>query len=118
MAYLKPLHAQAQTTQAHFRHAVSHTPDIDTIPHLSVHELLQTSDKYFRLSLSGTFRRSKHTLPDLPYDYNALEPTISAEVMKFHHSKHHQTYVNNLNVAEEKLEEALAKGLFNNCEMI
>jgi Fe-Mn family superoxide dismutase len=54
--------------------------------------------------------RSKHTLPDLPYDYNALEPTISAEIMQLHHSKHHATYVNNLNVAEEKLAEAQAKG--------
>ncbi|ODM91939.1 Superoxide dismutase [Mn], mitochondrial [Orchesella cincta] len=53
--------------------------------------------------------RSKHTLPDLPYDYNALEPVISAEIMTLHHSKHHQTYVNNLNVAEEKLAEAKAK---------
>ncbi|RXG70665.1 Superoxide dismutase [Mn] 1, mitochondrial [Armadillidium vulgare] len=52
----------------------------------------------------------KHTLPDLPYDYNALEPVISAEIMQLHHSKHHQTYVNNFNVAEEKLAEATAKG--------
>lgn len=53
--------------------------------------------------------RMKHTLPDLPYDYNALEPTISAEIMQLHHSKHHNTYVANLNVAEEKLAEAEAK---------
>lgn len=53
--------------------------------------------------------RCKHTLPDLPYDYNALEPTISAEIMKTHHTKHHATYVNNLNVAEEKLAEAIQK---------
>ena len=52
----------------------------------------------------------KHTLPDLPYDYNALEPTISAEIMELHHSKHHATYVNNLNIAEEKIEAANAKG--------
>ena len=52
----------------------------------------------------------KHTLPDLPYDYNALEPTISAEIMQLHHSKHHATYVNNLNIAEEKIEAANAKG--------
>nr|QFZ96018.1 Mn superoxide dismutase [Oxya chinensis] len=54
-------------------------------------------------------KREKHTLPDLPYDYNALEPVISAEIMKLHHSKHHATYVNNLNVAEEKLQEAKSK---------
>jgi len=53
--------------------------------------------------------RFKHALPDLPYDYNALEPVISAEIMQLHHSKHHATYVNNLNVAEEKLQEAVAK---------
>lgn len=33
--------------------------------------------------------RSKHTLPDLPYDYNALAPTVSADIMSLHHSKHH-----------------------------
>ncbi|CAJ0596090.1 unnamed protein product [Cylicocyclus nassatus] len=54
--------------------------------------------------------RAKHSLPDLPYDYNALEPVISAEIMQLHHSKHHATYVNGLNTAEEKLHEALAKG--------
>lgn len=54
--------------------------------------------------------RLKHTLPDLSYDYNALEPVISAEIMQLHHSKHHATYVNNLNIAEEKMAEAVAKG--------
>jgi Fe-Mn family superoxide dismutase len=54
--------------------------------------------------------QAKHTLPDLPYDYNALEPTISADIMQIHHSKHHATYVANLNVAEEKLKEATGKG--------
>lgn len=54
--------------------------------------------------------RSKHTLPDLPYDYGALEPVISAEILQVHHGKHHATYVNNLNIAEEKLAEAQAKG--------
>jgi len=54
--------------------------------------------------------RLKHTLPDLPYDYGALEPYISADIMKLHHQKHHATYVNNLNIAEEKLAEAKEKG--------
>lgn len=62
-----------------------------------------------KLTISALSTRSKHTLPDLPYDYNALEPIISAEIMKLHHTKHHATYVNNLNVAEEKLAEALHK---------
>jgi len=54
-------------------------------------------------------QRGKATLPDLPYDYNALEPVISAEIMQLHHGKHHAAYVNNLNVALEKLDEAKAK---------
>lgn len=44
----------------------------------------------------------KFTLPNLPYDYNALEPVISAEIMQVHHQKHHNAYVTNLNVALEK----------------
>jgi Fe-Mn family superoxide dismutase len=39
------------------------------------------------------------TLPDLPYDYNALEPHIDEQTMRIHHDKHHQTYVDKLNDA-------------------
>jgi len=60
-------------------------------------------------ALSCLVSRGKHTLPDLPYDFNALEPYISADIMKLHHQKHHATYVNNLNIAEEKLAEAKEK---------
>jgi len=56
--------------------------------------------------------RAKHTLPDLPYDYNALEPVISADILQVHHGKHHAAYVNNLNAAEEKLAKAQAEGWF------
>eukprot|EP00467_Chlorarachnion_reptans_P016759 CAMPEP_0114506748 /NCGR_PEP_ID=MMETSP0109-20121206/11600_1 /TAXON_ID=29199 /ORGANISM="Chlorarachnion reptans, Strain CCCM449" /LENGTH=196 /DNA_ID=CAMNT_0001685371 /DNA_START=127 /DNA_END=717 /DNA_ORIENTATION=- len=52
---------------------------------------------------------STYSLPDLKYDYAALEPTISAKIMELHHSKHHQTYVNNLNAALESYAEAEAK---------
>jgi Fe-Mn family superoxide dismutase len=46
----------------------------------------------------------------LPYDYSALEPIISADILQVHHGKHHAAYVNNLNIAEEKFAEAQAKG--------
>jgi Fe-Mn family superoxide dismutase len=47
-----------------------------------------------------------YTLPDLPYDYGALEPHISGEIMELHHSKHHATYVKGANTAVEQLAEA------------
>ena len=40
-----------------------------------------------------------YELPDLPYDYDALEPHIDALTMEIHHSKHHNAYTNNLNAA-------------------
>ncbi|MGE8503658.1 MAG: superoxide dismutase [Pseudomonas sp.] len=42
-----------------------------------------------------------HSLPVLPYAYDALEPHIDAQTMEIHYSKHHQTYINNLNAALE-----------------
>ena len=75
----------------------------------------------------------KHTLPNLPYDINALEPHISAQTLTFHHGKHHQTYVTNLNnlienteLKDKTLEEiifATAKipekiGIFNNAAQV
>lgn len=42
------------------------------------------------------------TLPDLPYDYDALAPFISADIQHLHHDKHHKAYVDNLNKALEK----------------
>ncbi|KAF9485651.1 Mn superoxide dismutase [Pholiota conissans] len=49
----------------------------------------------------GAGKAYKHTLPALPYAYNALEPYIAEEIMTLHHTKHHQAYVNGLNAAEE-----------------
>ena len=49
-----------------------------------------------------------HTLPALPYAYDALEPHIDAKTMEIHHSRHHQTYINNLNAALADLPELAA----------
>jgi Fe-Mn family superoxide dismutase len=51
------------------------------------------------------------TLPPLGYDYAALEPHIDARTMEIHHTKHHQTYVTNLNAAIEKAPELQDKSL-------
>ena len=45
-----------------------------------------------------------YELPPLPYDYNALEPTIDEQTMRIHHGKHHQAYVDNVNKAIEGTE--------------
>ncbi|KAI8444238.1 Fe-Mn family superoxide dismutase, variant [Phakopsora pachyrhizi] len=50
---------------------------------------------------------ARHTLPELPYSYDALEPAISKKIMELHHSKHHAAYVNGLNAAEEAYANAL-----------
>ena len=52
-----------------------------------------------------------HSVPPLPYDYNALEPHIDEQTMRIHHDKHHAAYVNNLNAALEKHPELQAKSV-------
>ena len=54
----------------------------------------------------------EHTLPELPYAYDALEPHIDEQTMRLHHDKHHLGYVNGMNKAEQKLAEARANGDF------
>jgi Fe-Mn family superoxide dismutase len=52
---------------------------------------------------------SKYVLPDLSYDYAALEPNISGRIMELHHDKHHLAYVNGANTAIDALAEARDK---------
>ncbi len=57
---------------------------------------------------------SKYVLPDLPYDYGALEPHISGKIMQLHHDRHHRAYVDGANKAIQKLIESRADQNFDN----
>lgn len=57
---------------------------------------------------------TKYVLPELTYDYSALEPSISARIMELHHSKHHAAYVAGANAALDALDEARSKNDFGN----
>jgi len=57
---------------------------------------------------------AKYTLPDLTYDYSALEPFVSGTIMTLHHDKHHAAYVNGANLALEAMEEARANNALAN----
>ena len=51
-----------------------------------------------------------YTLPDMPYDYGALEPAMSGQILELHHSKHHAAYVKGSNDTLDQLAEARDKG--------
>jgi superoxide dismutase, Fe-Mn family len=53
---------------------------------------------------------TRYVLPDLEYDFGALEPHISGRIMELHHGKHHKAYVDGANKALERLQEARQKG--------
>ena len=59
-----------------------------------------------------------YTLPDLRYDYGALEPCISGRVMELHHGKHHAAYVTGANRAVEALQEARGTSDFSSLSML
>jgi Fe-Mn family superoxide dismutase len=54
---------------------------------------------------------AEHTLPPLPYPYEALEPHIDTQTMQIHHDKHHATYVTNLNNALKEQPDLQAKSI-------
>nr|WP_246439395.1 superoxide dismutase [Bacillus benzoevorans] len=86
-----------------------------------VEELHDNMEQYFsrRQQVGMVFQQAPfvpiggHQLPQLPYAYDALEPYISEEIMRLHHTKHHQSYVDGLNKAEKELEKARDKGDFS-----
>ncbi|KAL3789017.1 hypothetical protein HJC23_008164 [Cyclotella cryptica] len=84
------------------------SPALRAAVHVHSSKLNPEAAKLAAAYLSSAPSGGKHVLPDLPYDYAALQPAISAETMELHHSKHHNTYVTNLNVALEKLDEAVS----------
>lgn len=59
-----------------------------------------------------------YTLPDLEYDYGALEPHVTGQIMELHHSKHHAAYVTGANTVTEKLAEARDKDDFSSITML
>ena len=65
-----------------------------------------TSQSYIK----STLELKPATLPELPYALDALEPTISAEIMEIHHGKHHNAYVTNYNLLLPQLQEAEKNG--------
>ena len=69
-----------------------------------------TNIETFSTSRKFSANQSDFKLPDLPYDYSALEPVLPARIMELHHSKHHAAYVNNLNATLQKRQDALEKG--------
>src|SRR5690606_37174134 len=74
---------------------------------------LRLADEYEEYEENGENRRvgvGQHRLPPLPYDYDALEPYISKEIMRLHHDKHHKSYVDGLNKAEKMMEKARDNG--------
>ncbi len=57
---------------------------------------------------------SKYVLPDLPYDYGALEPHVSGKIMELHHDRHHRSYVEGANKSVQRILEARAEKNFDN----
>lgn len=62
------------------------------------------------VGFDGAWQDGKYALPPLPYAYNALAPVLSEDTLHLHHDKHHQAYVNGLNVALDKMADARQKG--------
>ena len=123
-----PLSGQNQSTNSPDCYSSPSPPFPISTPHSFVSFIWKTKSSDFQMALRSLATRKTLTqglnstrlaqsralqtfsLPDLPYDYGALEPAISGEIMQLHHQKHHQTYITNYNKALEQLHEAIQKG--------
>lgn len=101
-------------TDAEFMYEIS--DDVEHIQH-HLQEVFVQGEEEYELCERGDSERAVpiggHTLPPLPYPYNALEPYISREIMMLHHDKHHRSYVEGLNKAEKMMEEARKTNQFD-----
>mmetsp|Transcript_1769 Transcript_1769/g.2491 ORF Transcript_1769/g.2491 Transcript_1769/m.2491 type:complete len:231 (+) Transcript_1769:15-707(+) len=75
---------------------------------LATTQTIRNCARYSRFFSASAETKDAYKLPELDYGYGALEPHISGEIMEIHHSKHHNTYVTNLNKTEGALKEAQA----------
>ncbi|CCE62909.1 hypothetical protein TPHA_0D02730 [Tetrapisispora phaffii CBS 4417] len=62
-----------------------------------------------RLASSAVFKRTKITLPELKWDFDALEPYVSGKINELHYTKHHQTYVNGFNSSIDQFKDVTEK---------
>lgn len=83
-------------------HGFNHLPTWNPQP--------QSDELYFRNSLFSSVPIGEHSLPPLPYDYDALEPYIDEKTMRLHHDSHHRSYVDGLNYAEKMMAQARRTG--------
>ena len=69
-------------------------------------------------NFANAFENGQYTVPDLPYDYDALEPLYDRQTLKIHHDKHHAKYVKKLNEAVSKLEEVRKSGDYSSIQAV
>ncbi|MGE6259679.1 superoxide dismutase [Heyndrickxia sporothermodurans] len=92
---------------------------LDVSEIIAIQQTVQDIDHFVQRRIGENERQKatvpigKHVLPKLPYSYDALQPYISEEIMRLHHDKHHQSYVDGLNKAEKMMKEAREKNNFD-----
>ncbi|SFA95060.1 superoxide dismutase, Fe-Mn family [Lentibacillus halodurans] len=107
---IQSLNTKAHQLKSEFTQLMEGKPDISLEEPSKDSTSEQVSDDERKSIQHQTVPIGKHTLPPLPYAYNALEPYISEEIMRLHHQEHHQSYVDGLNKAEKEMKKARKTG--------